>query len=165
MTKCECPLAGICERHNVDKNEHWHKLCQTRENYFNAWEEGRGPGQAQKRPVKTEPSHRQMTVEKDAQGRAAWIALHSYSQDGEWSPSKASEFYNNEWLATIPKESGCPCRNNWKKIEKEFPPVFTTEREFIQWGFDAHNKVNAKLGKNIYRTQQAWEDRKMRIGQ
>lgn len=45
MSNCECPIAGYCERHKVTKTEHWHKLCQ-RDDYFTAWEEGRGPGQS-----------------------------------------------------------------------------------------------------------------------
>ena len=54
-TPCECPLSAICEttkrlkceRHGIEKNQHWHMLCQTREDYFNAWEQGIGPGQPQ----------------------------------------------------------------------------------------------------------------------
>lgn len=45
MTQCECPIAGYCARHKVKKTNGWHKLCQTRENYFLAWEQGRGIGQ------------------------------------------------------------------------------------------------------------------------
>ena len=45
MNNCECTGPGWCERHQVNKAEHWVHLCQTRENYFQAWEEGRGPGQ------------------------------------------------------------------------------------------------------------------------
>ena len=44
-TACECPLAGLCKRHNVMKGPHLHKLCQTREDYYQLWEEGFGPGQ------------------------------------------------------------------------------------------------------------------------
>jgi len=44
-TPCECPLAGYCNRHGITKNLHHHKLCQNHEGYFNAWEEGHGPGQ------------------------------------------------------------------------------------------------------------------------
>ncbi len=47
-TPCECPLAGYCNRHEMTKNVHHHKLCQNHEGYFNAWEEGRGPGQMPK---------------------------------------------------------------------------------------------------------------------
>jgi hypothetical protein len=43
--ECTCPLAGHCDRHNVYKTEHWHHLCQTRQDYRQAWDDGRGPGQ------------------------------------------------------------------------------------------------------------------------
>lgn len=45
MTKCECPIAGICQRHRITKSDHWHRLCQEHESYFQAWERGTGPGQ------------------------------------------------------------------------------------------------------------------------
>jgi hypothetical protein len=48
---CQCNISGTkdgwawCERHQVKKTAHWVRLCQTRPDYFQAWEEGRGPGQ------------------------------------------------------------------------------------------------------------------------
>lgn len=51
MTNCVCPVAGFCERHKVEKSEALHSLCQTRDNYFQAWEAGRGP--RQNRPAGT----------------------------------------------------------------------------------------------------------------
>jgi len=57
-TKCECPLAGFCNRHGIEKTKHWHKLCQNHVGYFNMWEECRGPGQqfidCNNKPQKTE---------------------------------------------------------------------------------------------------------------
>lgn len=44
-TGCECPLAGYCNRHEVNKSAHLHKLCQTSQTYFNKWENCQGPGQ------------------------------------------------------------------------------------------------------------------------
>lgn len=51
MTQCECPDPGDaayfdCKQHGCRKHARWWTLCQTREEYFRAWEEGRGPGQA-----------------------------------------------------------------------------------------------------------------------
>lgn len=43
---CICSLSGWCKKHKVNKGKHWHKLCQEYPEYFQAWEEGRGPGQA-----------------------------------------------------------------------------------------------------------------------
>lgn len=42
---CVCPLAGYCERHKINKGNTWHSLCQTNQKYFDAWEQGYGPGQ------------------------------------------------------------------------------------------------------------------------
>lgn len=44
-TKCECPIAGYCKRHGIEKSAHLHKLCQNHEGYFNLWEQCRGPKQ------------------------------------------------------------------------------------------------------------------------
>jgi glycosyltransferase involved in cell wall biosynthesis len=46
MTPCICePEAGFCVRHGIWKTAHWKTLCQTRPDYFSAWEARRGPGQ------------------------------------------------------------------------------------------------------------------------
>lgn len=42
---CVCTGAGFCERHNIEKTPHMHKLCQNHAGYFKMWEECRGPGQ------------------------------------------------------------------------------------------------------------------------
>jgi hypothetical protein len=45
---CQCEPQSFpfeCARHGCIKTEHWWNLCQTREDYFQLWEEGRGPGQ------------------------------------------------------------------------------------------------------------------------
>lgn len=44
-TPCECPLAGYCERHGVNKSAHLHKLCQNHIGYFAMWEDCHGPNQ------------------------------------------------------------------------------------------------------------------------
>ena len=53
-TPCECPLAGFCSKHNVEKTPHWHKLCQNHMGYYNAWEKCMGPGQDQSQCGKKE---------------------------------------------------------------------------------------------------------------
>lgn len=44
-TKCECPLAGYCNRHGVEKTPHEHMQCKHNPTYFNKWEKGQMPGQ------------------------------------------------------------------------------------------------------------------------
>ena len=46
-TGCECLTPGYCQRHHCDKPDSMHRLCQTRPRFFDLWERGIGPGQAQ----------------------------------------------------------------------------------------------------------------------
>lgn len=68
MPECPCPEppAGEtrfwCERHRCWKTRHWRTLCQTRPEYRQAWEDGRGPGQ----PVSPETA-------AVAESAAAWL--------------------------------------------------------------------------------------------
>lgn len=49
---CSCQPTHFpftCLRHRCRKTAHWHFLCQTRDDYRQLWEEGRGPGQLSSR--------------------------------------------------------------------------------------------------------------------
>ncbi len=56
---CTCPLPTgnnfHCERHQCDKVLHWWKLCQTRSDYRQLWEDGKGPGQQSNEPRQPPP--------------------------------------------------------------------------------------------------------------
>lgn len=43
--QCNCLDGGFCSRHGIYKNKHFVKLCHEDPSYFQAWEEGIGPGQ------------------------------------------------------------------------------------------------------------------------
>jgi hypothetical protein len=47
VTACSCQESGWCERHRCFKHELHFQLCRRRPDYFQAWEEGRGPGQGE----------------------------------------------------------------------------------------------------------------------
>jgi len=53
---CTCGSFGFCARHGIRKGPHWFRLCQTREDYRQAWEEGRGPGQSPRVPPRSPPA-------------------------------------------------------------------------------------------------------------
>lgn len=60
QTPCECPVAGFCQRHGIEKTAHWHKLCKTRIEFWNFYEQGIGPGQKKPngQPVDMSCAHR-----------------------------------------------------------------------------------------------------------
>lgn len=143
---CSCPLAGHCERHQISKPSHWHKLCQTKEKYRQAWDEMRGPGQAvpqAEREAKIAKRAKRI-AKREEQGRKAWSALHGYSP-GQWDAAEAERWYA-EWLYMVPGY-GCSCRDEWAKLTAESPPDFTSRDAFRQWAIDRHNDVNRRLGK------------------
>ena len=51
MTGCVCEGPGYCQRHGVEKNDGWWRLCRGKPKYFAAWEAHRGPGQTQEGQV------------------------------------------------------------------------------------------------------------------
>lgn len=69
-THCECPAAGYCTRHQTRKSKHWHDLCQTRHDYFSAWEQGHGPGQL---PAKGRRTARRVRISQRAAQRRRLI--------------------------------------------------------------------------------------------
>lgn len=71
--QCEGPQDGAitfaCARHGIEKTAHWHSLCKNRPDYFQAWEEGRGPGQitadnAEKAPAQRRPPEARSVIER-----------------------------------------------------------------------------------------------------
>ena len=41
---CPIPNGGVCPRHGFHKYARWVELCRTRDDYFQSYEDGRGPG-------------------------------------------------------------------------------------------------------------------------
>jgi len=136
-TGCECPLAGFCKRHDMNKTPHYHKLCQNQEVYFKQWEECKGPGQdrvecmqnKQENGEKTEeapskPERPQLpSMATQAKNFAGSLFKHALTGFG-----KVDETTYNERLNTcvdcefyIPdmarcSKCGCPCatKASWK---------------------------------------------------
>lgn len=54
VTECMCLGATefpfYCRLHGVEKTKHFHTLCQQRPDYFQLWQEGRGPRQVTPNP-------------------------------------------------------------------------------------------------------------------
>jgi hypothetical protein len=122
-TACECSGPGFCPRHKVVKSAHWVKLCQTRQNYFNVWEAGRGPGQAvPKNPAPAEPPPTTGRTGCGGCGQKRSPSLLAQA----WSLSKAVAEFVADGLKTVDKEEyrrrleiceGCDRRENHRCAE------------------------------------------------
>ncbi len=159
---CSCATPGFCPRHGVAKSDHWHRLCTTRVDYRKLWDDGIGPGQRierrESRGERIRSKRKAISQSAMEQGRQAWKALHTYSQEAKWNPAVARDWYYSSWRPIIP-QFGCQCRRHWRNLELEHPPDFSTEERFILWGFERHNDVNRLLGRDAYDIAVAWRDR------
>lgn len=138
-TQCECPIAGYCDRHNRIKNEHLHALCQTRQDYFDAWE-------------RTPKRQRQFAL---GPAYNHWMPLHYYAVKhwDDWNKKEARKWYS-KWKLAIPK-TGCGCAESWKTETATMPPKFVSAKAFFEWSVEIHNAVSLRLGKQLQSIEDA----------
>jgi len=147
MTNCECHLAGHCTRHNVAKTKHLVHLCQTRHEYFEAWEHGRGPGQLHAGDKK---KRRRITKQREdiaAKGRELWNDLFC-------NIHTRNDLFR--WARGIPSY-GCDCKDFFDSYLRANNPGETVD---VEWKWKLKSAVNAKLGKpNLSLEQAKWVHR------
>ena len=135
MSRCECSMAGFCRRHRVDKTPHLKHLCETKEEYFNAWELGRGPGQL---ASNAEKEGQRAVRSKRINLRSKYIELWRSLFSDVDSIEKL-----DEWQKGIPS-FGCDCSEFYKNwIARNYP----TKVDF-EWKWRLKSAVNEKLGKD-----------------
>lgn len=154
-TKCECTLAGHCNRHNVSKTKHLVKLCQERPEFWHAWENGRGPGQLWSQSDKDARSNVDATramikTELAEAGRKCWDALFS----GVFTEADLVA-----WEPTIPKW-GCDCESFYNAWKASNPTDFYKNGciEF-ESKYRLKKAVNEKLGHASVSIEEAARER------
>jgi hypothetical protein len=109
-----------CESHQVWKSRHWLTLCKTRADYWQAWEEGRGPGQT---PATAEPAAIKPWLRCQHRGSVSHIleareygcgcgqiALHTCEHFGEPILLRASDRMGNQLLGRVAGFTGRTCK-------------------------------------------------------
>lgn len=137
ITGCQCPVAGYCERHRIEKPGRLHELCQSDQRYFDRWE-----------ALKDTPAAKVRQAARDSRielFHKLWLELHTY----QWtSEGEACRWYA-EWKKRIPR-FGCKCRRHWEEIEAALPEDFFVSADaFFAGGVWAHNQVNDRLQKPV----------------
>jgi len=74
MSECQCELAGWCDRHQAKKTSRMVDLCRQHGDYWDAWEQGRGPGQCQQQKDDGRAQRIKQKVEREKRLRS-WIAF------------------------------------------------------------------------------------------
>lgn len=72
--------------------------------------------------------------------RKLWEELHTY----KWISSQDAQMWLNHFNSRVPCGE---CKMHWFNLITDFPPDFSSQEAFFEWGIAAHNKVNKRLEK------------------
>ena len=82
-----------------------------------------------------------------------WKELHNRALNNK---GESDIQYLQTFGHRIPRyTSGCKCKEFWTNWLKQHPPIFDQNGGYFKWTVEAHNAVNAKLGKKIYTVEEA----------
>lgn len=94
-------------------------------------------------------------------GRALWKELHEFTEQYPDSPNEddktKARFFLAHWRERIPRFGGCACREDWARLESNYPADLSSKSAFHRWGVVSHDAVNRKIGHPIFH-QQWWDE-------
>jgi len=96
-------------------------------------------------------------------GPMGWMTLHSMASLYPEMPSLAERQLMNSWLDMFRDTITCPhCKDHFTDLlasyRAKFPGMLNSKKDFMYFTFRAHNAVNARLHKPVYRTVQECMD-------
>ena len=92
-----------------------------------------------------------------------WMTLHSMASLYSDMPSLAERQLMSSWLDMFRDTITCPhCKDHFTELltayRSNFPGMLNSKRDFMLFTFRAHNAVNSRLHKPVYRTVQECMD-------
>jgi len=88
--------------------------------------------------------------------RALWTALHQSSTGYPLAPTPEEQQAAQAFVSSLGILTGCAdCKNHYDALLQALPPRLGSRQEFFEWSVDAHNQVNARLGKPTMTYDQA----------
>jgi len=145
-TPCECKFSGsqtgiFCDRHQCIKSRSLHRLCQTRQSYFDMWEEGDGPMQdplnrimVEKGKINVTQTEQEGTTFFNAEGERVFPNKNEYFMGDPEIPKKSRGL--GDTIAKFTKATGlkkatktvfgafnkdCGCSERQAKLNRMFP--------------------------------------------
>ncbi|KAK0404193.1 hypothetical protein QR680_017333 [Steinernema hermaphroditum] len=119
----------------------------------------RGKALAEKTDASTRDPHRKdCPVDKDKLGRSTWNLLHTMSVAYPDKPSPQDAKVMNDFLQNLSKTYPCSyCAADLRKDLQLNPPDLRDKKSFAQWMCEMHNRVNDKLGKDLFDCSRVFE--------
>ncbi|KAK6464324.1 ERV/ALR sulfhydryl oxidase domain-containing protein [Scheffersomyces coipomensis] len=92
-------------------------------------------------------------------GNAAWKLFHTILARYPDDPTKQERTTLSQYIQLFGQVYPCgDCARHFQKLLKKYPPQTKSRKTAALWGCDIHNKVNEKLGKDIYDCTTILED-------
>lgn len=87
-------------------------------------------------------------------GRQLWFELHQFAESFPQSPTEddisKARYWLSAWRERIPRFGGCSCREDWARLEANFPPDYSSGEAFIRWASNGHDWVSRRIGKPLF---------------
>lgn len=90
-------------------------------------------------------------------GRERWGELHAFTESYPESPTEddktKARYWMSQWRERIPRFGGCSCREDWARLEANYPPDYSSRETLVKWASNGHDWVNRRIGKPIFRPE------------
>lgn len=84
-------------------------------------------------------------------GRAGWKMIHTILAQYPEEPTEEDRMTLSTYLKLLSRVYPCrECAEHFQELLKLYPPQLSSRKAAVMWGCDAHNKVNKRLGKEIF---------------
>jgi hypothetical protein len=132
VTPCQCPLAGFCERHKLNKSPLLHHKCQTDERFWASWEQGRGPAKEIEQTEVKAARKRKVEAAREQQKRLiSWLQFYGTTfrpedkgigDTAHWLMKKSYKSKDaNAVLERLLKQCSCSRADAVDRLNKKFP--------------------------------------------
>ncbi|XP_023019363.1 evr1_Alr domain-containing protein Alr [Leptinotarsa decemlineata] len=125
-------------------------------------EEGAGSAATNSANGDLPPRREDCPLDKDELGNKSWGLLHTIAAKYPEQPSKQEQCDMKTFFSLISKFYPCEhCAKDFRDELKIDPPKTESQDALSQWLCRLHNKVNVKLGKEIFdcsKVNERWRD-------
>ncbi|CAH6720770.1 FAD-linked sulfhydryl oxidase Erv2p [[Candida] jaroonii] len=84
-------------------------------------------------------------------GNSSWRLLHTILARYPETPSKEQQMVLKQFITLFAQIYPCgDCARHFQKLLEKFPPQISSRKTAALWGCHIHNKVNDRLGKEMY---------------
>lgn len=84
-------------------------------------------------------------------GRALWLELHAFTEQYPETPTEddksRARYWMSAWRERIPRFGGCACREDWARLEANYPPDYSSRESLVRWASNGHDWVSRRIGK------------------